>query len=363
MSDPVLSKLHLESLDFDPENPRLPNRLKHASEEKVLQYLLMECNLIELMLSIGQQGFFIGEPLLVTPGLGGRYVVVEGNRRLGALKMLQDSNTPPVMATKVSMARASAKFKPSDDIPVLVFEKRDEILTYLGYRHITGVQDWDSLAKARYLKQLYERYEDLPQVDAYKTLAKEIGSNSNHVAKLLTGLELLGRASESGLLVKLNLTEDDIPFSLLTTGIGYEGISRFIGIDGVRDTAAQGLKEKEFEEFFRWVFEKGPSNTTVLGDSRKFEKLARIVSNQTALMELRQGRSIDEADLLTEGPLNAVRKLLKEAEYRLSTAQVTLSSADGFDGNDVLQAERLVKAARNLHASLKSIIDPQDDIL
>lgn len=356
-----LSTVSLSDLHFDPENPRLPIGLRHKDEKEVLKYLLLECNLIELMLSIGEHGFFLGEPLLVVPRTEGGYTVVEGNRRLGALKLLASDEKPPVLPGQVTQARAYAKKRPVDGLPVLKFDERDEILSYLGYRHITGINQWNSLAKARYLKQLRDRYPDLDHVEAHRTLAKEIGSKAAHVAKLLTGLHLLEAARDSGLLAKLKLEEDDIPFSLLTTGIGYPNICEFIGIDGSSDVDAANLDAEKFEEFFVWVFDKRHGPNTVLGESRNFDKLNRVVANEVALGELRRGEPLERADLYTEGPLKALRKLLKEAEDSVIDAQATLNAVDDIAEADAAQAERIKKAASSLAASIKDRFRTDDD--
>lgn len=357
MQQPTLTTSELQDLHFDPENPRLPERLKHAAEPAVLEYLLLECNLIELMLSIGQQDFFVGEPLLVVPRAEGGLSVVEGNRRLGALKLLQAGTQAPVMPNQVAQARGVANHNPTQ-IPVLQFQHRDEILTYLGYRHITGIKEWDALAKARYLRQLRAKHTG-DHADVHKALAREIGSKAAHVAKLLTGLTLLEHARDAGILNRLKLQEDDIPFSLLTTGIGYENICAFIGLGGSSDVEAAGIKEKEFEEFFTWVFDKSTS-TTVLGESRNFDKLARVVANDQALVQLRRGESLNDADMYTSGPLQAVRKLMHEAEHRISGAQNGLAFADGLDATDVAQAERIRKAAAALYGAINLLVNPQD---
>ncbi|WP_146043285.1 MULTISPECIES: ParB N-terminal domain-containing protein [unclassified Pseudomonas] len=346
----------LTDLDFDPLNPRLPSHLQNQDDDEVLKYLLLECNLIELMLSIGQQNFFIGEPLLVVPTKGKRYIVVEGNRRLGALKMLQKETPPPALSGQVKQARESAQFFPVD-IPALQFENRDEILTYLGYRHITGIKEWDALAKARYLKQLRQRHGE-DHAEAHKSLAREIGSKAAHVAKLLTGLTLIENAKDSGLLDRIKMREDDIPFSLLTTGIGYPNICKFIGISNSADVDAENLKPDEFEEFFKWVFDKSHGSHTKLGDSRHFDKLNRVVANDQALEELRRGATLEAADLYTSGPLEALRILLKEAEDRITKAQSTLSIADGMDISDVAQSERIRRTAIALHSSINSLVNP-----
>lgn len=354
---PKMHDVELQSLHFDPENPRLPSRLINALEPAVLEYLLLECNLIELMLSIGEQDFFVGEPILVVPRKDGGFTVVEGNRRLGALKLLQPDTAVPVMPTQVNQARNGANHKPHL-IPVLEFEDRNDILTYLGYRHITGIKEWDALAKARYLRQLRLRYGAGNHDDAHKGLAREIGSKAAHVAKLLTGLTLLERARDTGVLHELKLNEDDIPFSLLTTGIGYEKICKFIGLDSSNDVEAGNIKVKEFKEFITWVFAKSAGSTTVLGESRNFDKLARVVANEQALTQLRRGVPLENADLYTSGPLEAVRKLMQEAEQRITSAQAALSYADGFDVNDVSQADRLRKATAALHGALHGLANP-----
>ena len=353
MHNVVLNNLH-----FDPENPRLPSRLTNAPEQDVLEYLLLECNLIELMLSIGEQDFFVGEPILVVPRKVGGYTVVEGNRRLGALKLLQPKTAVSVMPTQVNQARNGANHKPTE-IPVLEFSERIEILTYLGYRHITGIKEWDALAKARYLRQLRFRYDLNNHDDAHKRLAREIGSKAAQVGKLLTGLVLLERARDSGLLHELKLSEDDIPFSLLTTGIGYENICQFIGLVNSNDVEAKNIKENEFKEFITWVFAKSAGSSTVLGESRNFDKLARVVANSQALSELRRGVPLENADLYTSGPLEAVRKLMQEAEQRITSAQAALSYAEGFDVNDISQADRLRKATAALHGALQGLANPE----
>jgi hypothetical protein len=175
---------------------------------------------------------------------------------------------------------------------------------------------------------------------------------------LLTGLTLLERARDSGLLNKLRLKEEDIPFSLLTTGIGYENLCKFIGLENGSDVEANNIKDVEFEEFITWVFAKSAGSTTVLGESRNFDKLARVVANEQALMQLRRKVPLENADLYTSGPLEAVRQLMQEVEQRIINAQAALSFAEGFDENDVAQADRLRKAAAAFHGALHGLVNP-----
>jgi len=84
--NPIPRTLSISELFLDPENPRLPNSLRNSSETEIIDFLLTEHSLIELMLAIGQNGYFQGEQILVVQSNNG-YKVVEGNRRLAAVKL------------------------------------------------------------------------------------------------------------------------------------------------------------------------------------------------------------------------------------------------------------------------------------
>lgn len=355
-----VDRLPIAELYFDPENPRLPQRYKGADDQTIIEYLLIECSLIELMNSIAEQGYFDGEPILVVPREGGGYTVVEGNRRLGALKLLTSSAPPPVMPQQVEAARQAIK-SPLTEAPALVFEKREEILGYLGYRHITGINEWDALAKARYLQQL-RKLKTGDDLYVYKQIAREIGSRSDVVAKLLTAAALLDQARDTGILRRMRVNhEDEIPFSLLSTALGYSNICKHIGLADSKDVRMQDLKLGALEELFSWIFDKS-SGKTVIGESRNLDALARVVANAHAVSLLRKGMPLADADLHTEGPIEAVRKLMTKAENSLRSAVDALSFSSGFNDADATHAERLRKLGAQLHSSIRDAIEnPNSD--
>src|SRR6267142_1301295 len=186
----------VENLRFDPENPRFPTTLNGEDEDEVLGWMLKDATIVELMGSIGEKGYFPGEPLLVVPAKKtGMYYVVEGNRRLCAVKLLLKPNLAPTKKKSVQIASTEAKHRPQD-LPVLVYDSRDEILDYLGYRHITGIKEWDALAKAKYLEQLFERDRKGKLSDRVKRLAKGIGSKPNAVVQSPKALAAFRRGSD-----------------------------------------------------------------------------------------------------------------------------------------------------------------------
>jgi hypothetical protein len=144
---------------------------------------LTDATLLDLMGSIAENGFFPGEPLLLAPRQKNTFTVVEGNRRLAAVRLLQHPEIASVRKGSVQDLANTATYRPSRLYGVN-FPDRDSILDYLGFRHITGVKEWDPLAKARYLRQLWSRTPGA-QDERLRILARKIGSQPWYVKRLL----------------------------------------------------------------------------------------------------------------------------------------------------------------------------------
>jgi len=349
----TIQMVSVVDLHFDPENPRLPISLRAAPENEVFSFLLRECDLIELMLSIGAQDFFPGEPLLCAPRIEGGFLVIEGNRRLAAVKLLGRSEPAPTHVKQVAAARESAKYKP-EQVPIIVFESRDDIITYLGYRHITGVNQWGALEKARYLQQLARRYSNVPE--KFKVLAREIGSRADYVAQTLTALSVIEKANDDGLFSRFSINAETIPFSVLTTALSYSSICEFIGLQSRADVDADSLDSRRLEELFKWVFVEEEGRTR-LGESRNLRVLARVIGNEKAIEKFRSGSALEEADLFTEGPLILLQKTMLDIEHRLSVAQDALRNIDMLSEGERERARSIERAARSLRASVDANLD------
>jgi hypothetical protein len=99
----------------------------------------------ELIDSLLANGFIQYEPLVVKQSAD-KYLVIEGNRRLAAIKEIRSN-----------LAKYSKPDNFLDRIPVLVFpagqddKTTTEMRVYLGVRHLLGFREWPSFSKARFL--------------------------------------------------------------------------------------------------------------------------------------------------------------------------------------------------------------------
>ena len=82
-------KLPTELLDYDPNNPRLAeDGIKDATESQIIVALAEVADLSEVVESIAANGYIDIEPI-IAQRIGDRYRVLEGNRRLAAIRILQ----------------------------------------------------------------------------------------------------------------------------------------------------------------------------------------------------------------------------------------------------------------------------------
>src|SRR5205085_11805865 len=109
--------LDIKHLKFDPENPRTVERLgANASQAAIEEFLLGgEMKARDLVPSFIANGYIPYEPLIVRESKPkGSFTVVEGNRRLAALRSMMSSD---VAEEKTAFAE-----KGLSQIPCLAFE-------------------------------------------------------------------------------------------------------------------------------------------------------------------------------------------------------------------------------------------------
>ncbi len=346
---PAIEWIKTDRLIFDHLNPRLPRAIDAHSKSAVLNWMLEDASLLELMQSIAVQGYFPGEPLIVVPA-GQRFVVVEGNRRLAAVLLLSAPSLASTRRKALQSITANASARPRE-LPCLVFQSRDSVIDYLGYRHVTGIKEWEPLAKARYVEQLLEAGH-AKGTDALGIVARKIGSRRDYLARLMAALALYDRAATLGVIGQADLGESDVNFSLITLALSYPSIRAFVGL--TEDSKEIRGHSDNIRDLFHWMFRQLPNGGTVLGDSRNIGGLAAVVGKPPALKALRSGRALSDAALLTEAPLAVFRTSIIEAKERLQTATLQLAAVQSVTDDDVAAVEEIVAAGRDLLTILRS---------
>jgi len=224
----------LEELELDSKNPRLP--IHSSNENDIIEWMLQDASIITLMLSIGENGFFIGESLLVIKE-DNQYVVVEGNRKLTALKILDNPKLATLHKRQIKQVLDETAYRPKD-IPCILFNKREEIFKYLGYKHITGIQTWNKLTKAQYFNNLIPDLKSKTFLKQIGELAKMVGTKSNYIKMSLISYKLYEM---------VNIDKSIFYFEYIVDALKYETVIQFLNINLDSENPLDNLDEKNLE--------------------------------------------------------------------------------------------------------------------
>jgi hypothetical protein len=342
----ILEQIPLSKLRFDPQNPRLPEK-NRMTENGALEWMLRYGDILELMQSIAVSGYYDAEPVLATPMPDGTgYIVVEGNRRLAALKLLADPAWTGLRKKSVAEIAAKSSIQDTTLIPALVYDNRTNILDYLGYRHITGIKPWGPRQKAEYLKQLLQSRTqgDAPTQGILATVAEMIGSKPYHARKLLATLALVELAEENAFWGSEFLERIDKNFSVLHTALSYENIRDYVGLDDTSFEPLRNIQLDKTKDILEWVC----GDKKIIRESRELKRLNAVVGSSKALEKIKSGLSLVIAAEYTGEALEDFRKFLNDALSKLSEVDRLLTHIPNFIEADAENAKDVVKLARKI---------------
>ena len=214
--------LYKKSTDliFDKENPRLVEfRAMDYSEERLINLLWKEMAVDELVMSILAYGFFEHEPLYVMATQNDKFTVLEGNRRLAAVRSILNPGivSGGKMDKFVHQITDEIKVSLETHIPVIVLKNRQNAWQLLGFKHVNGPAKWGSYAKAKYIAQVHNDFGI-----SLDKIAEQIGDTNKTVRKLYQGLMVLEQAMNQAEFSLDDIRTPRLFFSHLYTAIGYE---------------------------------------------------------------------------------------------------------------------------------------------
>lgn len=352
-------KIPVEKLYLDRLNPRLPEYLHDSNESVIIEHMLLEESTLELMQAIGEKGFFQGEMLLVVEDKNKNFKVVEGNRRLTAVKLLNDPSIAPAQQSLVNKIQKEAEVKEILNLPCMVFEHENEIHDYLGYRHVTGIQPWNLRQKAKYVSYLREQnYKELPLSDAADELRKIIGSKKNYVKRLIVGHEIYQIIKDKKFFGIENIEEKDLYFSYISDSLSRTNISSFLGVDFTHEDPVKNVDLDKLEQWTYWFFDplagstENRKKTKVKGTSSDLNKLNQILGNKNAYREfVINDKSLEQSYAFTIQFNQSFKQFIDSANESLVSAHNMITRVNQFpiDIDDSLK--EVIQLARSIKAS------------
>jgi len=351
----ALPKL-VEALFLDPKNPRLTgDTYAIGDQETILKRLWDEFNVSEITDSIfASEEFWKHEPLIATRE-DGKLIVIEGNRRLAAVKLLvSPALQKRIGATGIPEISERLRRKLSE-LPVIE-SSRQKVWDFIGFKHVNGPQEWDSIAKAEYIARIHEHYGV-----SLSEIAKAIGDRNATVERLYHGLKVLHQAQTAGVFDAADrfYQRKDFAYSHLWTGLGYEGIRKFLGIvDGKRSEREPIAKSKNsaLGELCRWLYgsHKEGIEPLIKSQNPHLRQLDEALRTKRGVAALRRGLPLQQALNASRGDTRLLLDALVAAEQNLRDAKAYFST--GFRGHQEIEdsVNNVFVLAESLRDELKS---------
>jgi hypothetical protein len=339
-SKPSLQFVSPDELDFDPDNPRFGGSEVGKTQEELQRHLFGEPHYAsQLVDSLLENGFISYEPLIVRRK-GSRFVIIEGNRRLAAIREIRSN---------------PGRYKNAKDlssIPVLVFpdesdeqkRQKDEVRVYLGVRHLFGFREWPPLSKAKFLERECETTGDLDRV------LREVRLTKSQARRFLVPFRLLKEAGVP--------TPGGEHFFVLGEALQRTGIKNYLQLEVDSQTLKIiSFNKKNLNLLLNDLYGSKKPGTSerdvssrLVDDTRDLSRLARVLDSEKAAVELHKGKSLEQAEIFVdtrEESLSRLRKVNKD----LSAIIAKL-----LKGSKEREGLRLQTAYKEFDAALKEYL-------
>ena len=328
-----IDSLSAADLHFDRENPRLAEYgiAATAKDDDIISLLWDAMDIKELVQSIAASGYFEHEPLIVAEE-GDKKIVIEGNRRLAAVKALLAPRGARKKGRDVPTLKR-ADLKKLENLPVKI-STREKFWRYIGFKHVNGPAKWSSYAKAKYIADIHREYGV-----SLEDIAEQIGDRHKTVQRLYRGLMVIEQAESKEVYDRDNRFRQRFAFSHLYTGLDYDGIRNFLSLksaDAETKTPVPDKSIKNLGELCVWLYgdkkEKRPP--VVETQNPHLRQLNEVLKNRGSLAALRAGEELSAAFELSRPPTAVFEEALLKSKRELQNARAYLTT--GYDESEDL---------------------------
>ena len=278
--------VNFEDLFLDPNNLRFTNfdgnkkvpveRIKEESVQKATLDKLKsdEFQVKALRDSIIEVGFLPIDRIVVTKLDDNSFLVIEGNRRIAALKWIVELIKEGVVDAEIKQT--------FEEIPVNILQPESDTesnrLKIQGIRHISEIRPWGTYQKAVLIKSMIEGENLSPQ-----EVANAIGYRTQEVNRIYQAFKLLEQMTDDpdfGEFAKPDL------ISYFYEAVGRNPLKNYFGYN--KETF-EFENEDNYKQFYKWII-KDPENANFqkIPSPLNVRDLTKIIENKEALESFKE---------------------------------------------------------------------------
>ena len=351
----------VELLVLDHRNPRLVISVgTETSEAEITAQLYRAENLDELLQSIAANGYLDIEPLIVLEE-GGVLIVLEGNRRLAAIRLFREPNLAPRVSERgrfnITLPDISEQHRRTlDRVSVYRVASREDARSFIGFKHINGAAKWDSYAKAKFAAEWY-RGGGVPLVG----IARQIGDKHDTIKRMVNAIYVLEQAEAEGTFHIDDRASPRFNFSHLYTALSRASYMQFLGLDAAwssydpHTNPVTHERLNNLREVLRWLYgsKEESSPPVVQSQNPDIKRLGEVLANTEGLAVLRVTDSLSQAHASIQPAARKFSEALLRARHDVREASNSLRGFDGCDNALVDIAEDISETAQTIHDRMK----------
>ncbi|MCY4212974.1 MAG: ParB/Srx family N-terminal domain-containing protein [Gammaproteobacteria bacterium] len=349
-----------DRLALDWRNPRLIGLDPETSDHTIIAQLYRDEDLSELLQSIAANGYLDIEPLVVVEERKGVLTVLEGNRRLAALRLFRDTDLATRVreecGVRVVVPEMPAEHRQTlEGVSVYRVARREDSWSFIGFKHINGAARWESYAKAKFAADWY-RKDNISLAD----IARRIGDKHDTIKRMVNAIYVLEQAQQEGVFSIEDRVAPRFSFSHLYTALSRAPYMDFLGLEAAWsrfDPTPDPIPKDNIEQLakvFQWIYGSKSEGVEPIIQSQNpdIKLLAEVLGSKEALMVLRQTGSLTNAHASTQSVARKFEEALLRARDEIRKASNNLRGFDGQDGTLVEIAGDVSEIAQTVHQRL-----------
>jgi len=284
-------KISIEDLMLDPNNPRFwsektcrdvpDKKICDANHQAAALEGISDHGVEELLTSILRNGFLPLDRIVVRPieDSNGKYVAVEGNRRLAALKILRRRIADGVMDEPgIDEDYLEELKKSTDHLSVLVYQgDQGEAVAWMlqGIRHISGIRSWQPAQQGKLVADQIDR-DGL----SFREAGQRLGLQPAAVGKRYRAYKALEQMRSDA---EFRDKADNKYYSLFEEAISTQSVKNWLGWS---DNEFKFQNTDKLRQFYSWITpdEDNEDKRRRLHDPRHIKKLGALIAGQHATL-------------------------------------------------------------------------------
>ncbi len=355
-----VASVPVDGLALDWRNPRLVGIDCDVSDSEIIAQLYRSEDLSELLQSIAANGYLDIEPLVVVNEDGAKLTVLEGNRRLAALRLFRDLGLARQVReeskVRIVVPELPEEHRPTlEQVSVYRVALRQDSWSFIGFKHINGAARWDSYAKAKFAADWY-RLDETPLSE----IANRIGDKHDTIKRMVNAIYVLEQAQQAGVFSIDDRVAPRFSFSHLYTALSRAPYMGFLGLDSAWsrfDPTPDPIPPSKLErltEVLRWIYGSKTDEVEPIIQSQNpdIKRLAEVLCSPEGLVVLRGTGSLTNAHASTRPVEGKFSGALLRARDEIREASNNLRGFDGKDGSLVEIAGDVSETAQTVHQRL-----------